>query len=293
MNTEQKEALSRLRAIRGGHRGAVTKLVKEIDEIFKDETTDIDENRIEVIDRQLDGKTTTLNGLDKKILEVCELDNLDGEIEESDLITSRILECRTVISRFKQKNSDNSNTNTHHVNDGRTTSPSNLTNTAVKPRLPKLTLPRFRGDVTSWNTFWDSFDSAIHSNQSISKIDKFNYLKSLLDGQAARVIQGLNLTTTNYDSAITLLQDRFGKPQQIISAHTDELLKIPSCTNDKLQTLRMVYDKISVHTRGLSSMGISSKEYGSLLIPVIMSKLPAEIRLQMIRPKVNQRSLED
>ena len=43
-------------------------------------------------------------------------------------------------------------------------------------------------------------------------------------------------------SAIKILQKRFGKPQQIVSTHMDELLKIPNCTNDKTQSLRLVYD---------------------------------------------------
>ena len=29
-------------------------------------------------------------------------------------------------------------------------------------RLPKLTLPIFGGDPLKWQTFWDSFDSAVH-----------------------------------------------------------------------------------------------------------------------------------
>ncbi|CAB3979329.1 PREDICTED: uncharacterized protein LOC107330089, partial [Paramuricea clavata] len=156
-------------------------------------------------------------------------------------------------------------------------------NSATKPRLPKITLPRFNGEVTKWNTFWDSFNSAIHTNTDIANIDKFNYLKSLIEGPAARAIQGLTLTNDNYETAIKILEERFGKRQQIVSAHMDELLKIPSCTSDKLDTLRLVYDKISVHTRGLATLGISADQYGSLLIPVIMSKLPNEIRLQIAR----------
>ena len=46
----------------------------------------------------------------------------------------------------------------------------------VKAKLPKLILPRFRGDVTKWTSFWDSFKSAVHENEAISPIDKFNYL---------------------------------------------------------------------------------------------------------------------
>ena len=45
----------------------------------------------------------------------------------------------------------------------------------------------------NWQSFWDSFKSAIHKNSDISTIDKFNYLNSLLRGNAARTVQGLTL----------------------------------------------------------------------------------------------------
>ena len=66
-------------------------------------------------------------------------------------------------------------------------------------------------------------------------------------GQAARAIQG------------------FGKPQNIISKHMDEMPKIPGCVNDNAPQLRPVYDKISVNMRGLESLGVSSNQYSSLL----------------------------
>lgn len=48
----------------------------------------------------------------------------------------------------------------------------------VEPKFPKLTLPKFRRKITTWNTFWDSYDSAIHSNDGISDIDKFTTRRS-------------------------------------------------------------------------------------------------------------------
>ena len=152
-----------------------------------------------------------------------------------------------------------------------------------KAKLPKLLLPKSRGEITQWQTFWDSFNSSSHVNPHLSPIDKFNHLHSLLEGQAARAIQGLTRTDANYQSAIEILQHRFGRPQNIISTHMDELLKIPGCTSDKASQLRFVYDKISVNVRGLESLGVSSSQYGSLLIPVIMSKLPHEVRIQVAR----------
>lgn len=53
----------------------------------------------------------------------------------------------------------------------------------------------------------------------------------------------------------------------------DELLKIIACTSKWAATLRQVYDKINVHVRGLISLGITPDQYGSLLIPVIMSNI--------------------
>ena len=64
---------------------------------------------------------------------------------------------------------------------------------------------------------------------------KFQHLKELLEGPAASVIQGLTLTTANYDHVVKRLEDRYGKTQVIISAHMDNLLKLNPCTSDKPQ----------------------------------------------------------
>ena len=61
-------------------------------------------------------------------------------------------------------------------------------------RLPKLNLPYFSGDPLVWQTFWDSFEAAIHSNPSLTGVQKFNYLRAQLQGDAARVIAGFPLT---------------------------------------------------------------------------------------------------
>ena len=47
--------------------------------------------------------------------------------------------------------------------------------------------------------------------------------------------------------------------------------------------LRSASSKLSVHVRGLKSLGVSAEQYGSLLIPIVMSKLPDDVRLQIAR----------
>ena len=69
----------------------------------------------------------------------------------------------------------------------------------------------------------------MHENSDIWTTNKFNYLNSLLEGNAARTVHGLTLTSSNYDAAVEMLQERYGKPQIIISEHMDEILKIQPC----------------------------------------------------------------
>ena len=90
-------------------------------------------------------------------------------------------------------------------------------------RLPKLQLPTFSGNPLEWLTFWDSFDVAVNSNPNLEGIQKFNYPRAQLTGDAARVIAGrviAILSNTNDIQAVDLLKTRFGEPQNIISTHT-------------------------------------------------------------------------
>ena len=59
--------------------------------------------------------------------------------------------------------------------------------------LPKITLNEFSGDLLEWTSFWDSFEAAIHRNRGITDVDKMNYLRGLLEGEALSVINGLSL----------------------------------------------------------------------------------------------------
>ena len=53
----------------------------------------------------------------------------------------------------------------------------------------------------------------------LTAIEKFTYLKGQLEGSAADCIQGFSLTSKNYEEAKQILEERFGNPQIIISAH--------------------------------------------------------------------------
>ena len=64
-----------------------------------------------------------------------------------------------------------------------------------------------------------TLDCAVHQNESLSNVQKMNYLINFVEGQAAETIKGLYLKNDNYLIALDLLKERFGDDQYIISAH--------------------------------------------------------------------------
>ena len=150
-------------------------------------------------------------------------------------------------------------------------------------KLPKLTLKKFSGDLTTWTTFWGFFESAVHNNLDLSSIDKFNYLHLLLERAAVDAISRLTLTAANYDEAIAILKKCFGNMQLIINKHMDILINLEVVTAYNPKSLRNLFDKVETQVRGLKSLGVLSSTYGSFLSSILMTKLPHNLRLLVSR----------
>ena len=155
------------------------------------------------------------------------------------------------------------------------------TNTSTH-RLPKLALPIFTGNPLKWQTFWNSYKAAVHDNHSLRNIQKYNYLKANLAEDAARSIEGIFLTETNYTQAIKILEERFGQTHRITNAHMQALLDLPNPTESAI-SLRMFYDRLENHVRIPEALGKTQDTYGDLLVPIILSKLSITVKHNIIR----------
>ena len=87
----------------------------------------------------------------------------------------------------------------------------------VRVKLPKVEVGKFSRKLAreEWQEFWNSFESAIHFNDSLSNVDKFSYLRGLLLEPARSAIAGFALTPTNCEAAVELFRKRFGKKTAI------------------------------------------------------------------------------
>ena len=82
--------------------------------------------------------------------------------------------------------------------------------TSNSTKLPKLVLKKLSDDPKTWQEWWDSIKVAVHEN-GISDVEKFNHLRSLVEGAAYATIAGLSLIEEKYKTAIDLLQERFAQ----------------------------------------------------------------------------------
>ena len=61
-------------------------------------------------------------------------------------------------------------------------------------------------------------ESTIHQNKDLQNIDKINYLRNQLRGQASEMLMCIKVTNDNYDTAKALLKERYGKKQVMIDS---------------------------------------------------------------------------
>lgn len=92
------------------------------------------------------------------------------------------------------------------------------------------------------------------------------------------------MTDVNYDAAIELLQNRFGRKDIVISAHMSKLLNLtPVRRSSDVAALRHLYDECEIQIRSLESLGVQSDTYGCLLCPVLLQLIPEDIALAYTR----------
>ena len=139
--------------------------------------------------------------LDNQILDLLSTDEeIDNEIVEYADFCDSVYEIivrideQLKISESQQKNKD-----------GPTVSPAGSEDSATtyggaKAKLPKLVIKKFYGEAHLWQELWNSFKSSIDDNKNLSTIDKFNYLRNLLESNAYSTIAGLSLTAANYNT---------------------------------------------------------------------------------------------
>ncbi len=260
--------------VRKGHRAFVTKTIADLETQLRD--VEPDEDSIRALQTTLSEKMETLRILDDEILGTLEEEGpIANEIEQSGGIRQKIQKSVYSVDKFFRDKGDTDNKPPHSAGSN---------SSANVAKLPKLSLPSFSGNPLEFQSFWETFTASVDSNKSLDDILKFTYLKTALKGHASSAIKGLSLTSANYKEAIEILKKRFGNTQLLINSNMEKIMNMdPVTSSNDVKKIRDLFDTIEVHVRNLGSLNVDTSQYGSVLVTVIMAKLPNDIRLLISR----------
>ncbi|XP_011859671.1 PREDICTED: uncharacterized protein LOC105557115 [Vollenhovia emeryi] len=164
-------------------------------------------------------------------------------------------------------------------------------------KLPTLKLPEFKGEYDEWLLFKDAYISMIHTNTSIAAIQKFQYLRSALKGEALQVIGGLEISAENYVNAWELLTKNYDNNKLLINTHISQLLDFPVVARDKPATIRQFVMHIRTHLKALKTLQLPVDHWDELLIHLTKGKLDYNTQKdweeETSRDKINRKTLED
>lgn len=104
-------------------------------------------------------------------------------------------------------------------------------------RLPKLEIQEFDGTISHWPNFYAIFSSAIHKNNSISKVEKFMYLRGYLKSHARSLIESLEITEDNYDIAMQLLIKRYQNKRLLASTYLNKIITFRQLSDENTDSL--------------------------------------------------------
>lgn len=152
----------------------------------------------------------------------------------------------------------------------------------VSGRLPTLELSRFSGRMDEWVAYQNMFDSLVASRTDLSKAQKMAYLLSTLEGEARALVQHLRVEDDQYATAWELLKSRYQNTRLLADAHVAQLLALPRVTNRSHLRLQLL-TSVTVACNALRTLGLPVDEWSFLLVHIVLSKLPTDIRSRFER----------
>lgn len=138
-------------------------------------------------------------------------------------------------------------------------------------KLPSITIPKFDGDYLAWRQFFDLFSQLVH-NQPLPKVHKMWYLKTNLTKDAEKLIRHLAATEDNYDTAWTMLQDRYNNLRLISSSLIQRLLG-QSFIPTSVASIKSLHDTTLECLMSLENLGIVTSSWDPLLMHLFLKKL--------------------
>ncbi|KAJ8734219.1 hypothetical protein PYW07_014770 [Mythimna separata] len=144
-------------------------------------------------------------------------------------------------------------------------------------KLPRVQLPTFSGKYVEWQSFYDMFNSLVHTNKNLSPVQKLHYLKSNLSGEPETLLRNFSITNENYDEAWKQLLKRYDNKRYNCNALMRLLFTQKPVTSESPSAIKHLLDTTTTCLQSLRNMDISAESINdAFVIYLVVSKLDPE-----------------
>lgn len=109
---------------------------------------------------------------------------------------------------------------------------------------------------------------------------KFSYLKELLVAKVRAAVDGLPYNTERYKRAKAILTAKYGKPSEVLNAHIQSIIALPTVQGSQPARVHDFYEKLATNVQALDTMGKIKEISG--YVRVTLDKLPG-FRADLVR----------
>lgn len=146
-------------------------------------------------------------------------------------------------------------------------------------QLPKISLPSFSGDQLAWEGFRDLFQSLVGDVADLAPVQKLQYLKASLSGEAAAVVANVELSDEGYETAWSDLVSRYDNKRVLLATHMRAFLSNAPIVKPSATELKRLTSVALQAQRSFASLGRPVVHWDDWFIHVIVEKLDSPSRL--------------
>lgn len=148
-------------------------------------------------------------------------------------------------------------------------------NTASNLNLPRLVIKAFNGKFLHWLNFKSLYEATIHNSELYSDSQKFQILRSHLEGDALALINTLPITDKNYTIAYNLLCSRYDNIRSSANFHYARLFNL-KITQPSQEAFKQFLSTYHASVNALKSFKFDLQDY--LLVQLALHSLPSATR---------------
>ncbi|KAL0883872.1 hypothetical protein ABMA27_015948 [Loxostege sticticalis] len=133
--------------------------------------------------------------------------------------------------------------------------------------LPEIIIPKFSGQYEEWQSFKELFVGLIHNNKSLDNTQRLYYLKSLLTGDAEKLLKNIPKLVSRYNNKKYMansILNRLLDQQTLNSESANGIKQIVSTTCDCLEAIQ--------------NLGVDVSTWDIIIVNIISSKLDKDTR---------------